>query len=208
MSARSTIRVLAEGMSRPDLDDRRADQAVELAADEAHHPLLESRARRAGRARRSRAASASARARDRPSRRSTRSGRACRATGRRDRARARAPARTTSSSHSPTCVRTGRRPSGGVAITAISRRPAIDICSVRGIGVAERLITSVCSRSWRSSSFCLTPKRCSSSTTIRPEVLRAARRTRAVGACRSGCRPRLPRTSSASPSARPCCGSG
>ena len=31
----------------------------------------------------------------------------------------------------------GRRPSGGVSITEMSRRPASDICSVRGIGVAR-----------------------------------------------------------------------
>ncbi len=46
--------------------------------------------------------------------------------------------------------------------------PAIDICSVRGIGVADIAITSTLSFSWRSSSFCLTPKRCSSSTISRP----------------------------------------
>ena len=44
---------------------------------------------------------------------------------------------------------------------------------MRGIGVALIEITSTLSLSWRSSSFCLTPKRCSSSTMIRPEVLRA-----------------------------------
>ena len=75
---------------------------------------------------------------------------------------------TSSSSYSPTYVRTGRRPSGGVSITVMSRSPARDIWSVRGIGVADRLSTSTRSLSWRNSSFCLTPKRCSSSTISRP----------------------------------------
>ena len=42
------------------------------------------------------------------------------------------------------------------------------MCSVRGIGVAESASTSTSSRSWRSSSFCATPKRCSSSRTTSP----------------------------------------
>ena len=50
----------------------------------------------------------------------------------------------------------------------MSRSPASDICSVRGIGVADIEITSTLSLSWRSSSFCLTPKRCSSSTISSP----------------------------------------
>ena len=50
----------------------------------------------------------------------------------------------------------------------MSRRPASDIWSVRGIGVAESESTSTRRRSWRSSSFCFTPKRCSSSTIRRP----------------------------------------
>ena len=53
----------------------------------------------------------------------------------------------------------------------MSRSPASDICSVRGIGVADIEITSTFSFSWRSSSFCLTPKRCSSSTISRPRSL-------------------------------------
>ncbi len=56
-------------------------------------------------------------------------------------------------------------------MTLMSRTPASDICSVRGIGVADIEITSTRSFSWRSSSFCLTPKRCSSSTMIRPRSL-------------------------------------
>src|SRR2546423_5052155 len=50
----------------------------------------------------------------------------------------------------------------------MSRRPASDIWSVRGIGVALRESTSTRSLSWRRSSFCFTPKRCSSSTIRRP----------------------------------------
>ena len=56
-------------------------------------------------------------------------------------------------------------------MTEMSRIPASDICSVRGIGVALMAMTSTLSLSWRSSSFCLTPKRCSSSTTISPMSL-------------------------------------
>src|SRR5665647_1718915 len=50
----------------------------------------------------------------------------------------------------------------------MSRMPVSDICRVRGMGVAERLITSTCSLRLRSSSFWRTPKRCSSSTTTSP----------------------------------------
>ncbi len=57
-------------------------------------------------------------------------------------------------------------------MTETSRIPASDIWSVRGIGVAESAITSTLSLSWRSSSFCLTPKRCSSSMISRPRSLR------------------------------------
>ena len=64
----------------------------------------------------------------------------------------------------------GRRPRGGVVITEMSRRPDSDMCSVRGIGVADIANTSTSSRSWRSSSFWATPKRCSSSTTTRPRL--------------------------------------
>ena len=50
----------------------------------------------------------------------------------------------------------------------MSRRPESDMCSVRGIGVAESASTSTSSRSARSSSFCATPKRCSSSRITSP----------------------------------------
>ena len=71
-------------------------------------------------------------------------------------------------------MRIGRRPSGGVSITEMSRTPARLICRVRGIGVADIESTSTLSFSWRRSSFCRTPKRCSSSTTSSP---RSAART-------------------------------
>jgi hypothetical protein len=38
-------------------------------------------------------------------------------------------------------------------MTEMSRMPASDMCSVRGIGVALSASTSTSSRSWRSSSF-------------------------------------------------------
>ena len=50
----------------------------------------------------------------------------------------------------------------------MSRSPESDMCSVRGIGVAESASTSTSSRSARSSSFWATPKRCSSSRMTSP----------------------------------------
>ena len=70
----------------------------------------------------------------------------------------------------------------------MSRRPESDMCSVRGIGVADRASTSTSSRSERRSSFCATPKRCSSSRTTRPDSW-GSHRARGRGACRSGPRP-------------------
>ena len=64
---------------------------------------------------------------------------------------------------------------GGPPAASRSRRcragPARLICIVRGIGVADIESTSTRSLSWRRSSFCLTPKRCSSSITSRPRSL-------------------------------------
>ena len=56
------------------------------------------------------------------------------------------------------------------------------MCSVRGIGVAESASTSTSSRSCRSSSFCATPNRCSSSTITRPRSfgITSRERTRCV----------------------------
>ena len=56
------------------------------------------------------------------------------------------------------------------------------MCSVRGIGVAESASTSTSSRSERSSSFCATPKRCSSSRMTRPSSfgITSRERTRCV----------------------------
>ena len=87
-----------------------------------------------------------------------------------------------SSSYSPTVVRTGRRPVGGVSMIEMSRRPESDMCSVRGIGVAESARTSTSSRSERRSSFCATPNRCSSSRTTRPSSfgMTSRERTRCV----------------------------
>ena len=79
--------------------------------------------------------------------------------------------RTRSSLYSPMYVRISWRPRGAVSITEMSRMPLRLICRVRGIGVAERLITSTWSLRLRSTSFWRTPKRCSSSTTTRPSSL-------------------------------------
>ena len=77
-------------------------------------------------------------------------------------------AETTSGSYSPTVTLTGRRPGGGVMIRLMSRTPLIAICMVRGMGVAESVSTSTCSRMFLSCSLCWTPKRCSSSMMTRP----------------------------------------
>ena len=60
----------------------------------------------------------------------------------------------------------------------MSRSPESDMCSVRGIGVAESASTSTSSRSERRSSFCATPKRCSSSSTTRPRFFGITSRER------------------------------
>ena len=57
---------------------------------------------------------------------------------------------------------------GGVSITLMSRSPSSDMCSVRGIGVADMVSTSTSLRSCFSRSLWRTPKRCSSSTITRP----------------------------------------
>ena len=79
--------------------------------------------------------------------------------------------RISESSRAVTYVLIGWRSSGGVWITERSRIPASDMCSVRGIGVADSDSTSTATRSSLNRSFCSTPKRCSSSMTTRPEVL-------------------------------------
>ena len=52
----------------------------------------------------------------------------------------------------------------------MSRRPTSDMCSVRGIGVAESVSTSTVARSVFSRSFTSTPNRCSSSMITRPRL--------------------------------------
>ena len=79
-------------------------------------------------------------------------------------------------------------------IVDISRMPVIAISSVRGIGVADMDRTSTVVRSRFICSLCSTPKRCSSSTTIRPRSLNRM----------SGFSSRwVPITMSTEPSARP-----
>ncbi len=66
-----------------------------------------------------------------------------------------------------------RRSCGGVAMMLMSRTPDMDMCSVRGMGVAVSVSTSTWVRSCLSCSFCFTPKRCSSSTMSSPRSLKA-----------------------------------
>ncbi len=61
-----------------------------------------------------------------------------------------------------------RRSRGGVSMTDMSRRPTSDMCSVRGMGVAESARASTFLRISLRRSLWATPKRCSSSTTRRP----------------------------------------
>src|SRR5579872_6547579 len=62
------------------------------------------------------------------------------------------------------------RSRGGVSITLMSRSPTSDMCSVRGMGVADMVSTSTSLRICFSRSLWRTPKRCSSSTMSRPRL--------------------------------------
>ena len=75
------------------------------------------------------------------------------------------------SSYSAMVVWIGRRSSGGVSMVLRSRTPVMLMCSVRGIGVAVSVSTSTWLRSCLMRSLCVTPKRCSSSTTSSPRSL-------------------------------------
>ena len=63
------------------------------------------------------------------------------------------------------------RSAGGVCSSDRSRMPTSDISSVRGIGVAESVRTSTFVFIFFIVSLCCTPKRCSSSTISKPEIL-------------------------------------
>ncbi len=75
------------------------------------------------------------------------------------------------SSYCVTYVRIGSRSSGGVSIVLISRAPISAMLSVRGMGVAVIVSTSIAVRNCLSFSFAFTPKRCSSSMMSRPSSL-------------------------------------
>ena len=63
-------------------------------------------------------------------------------------------------------------PRGGVSMTRDVAHPGMSaMCSVRGMGVAVSVSTSTCAAGCFSCSFCVTPKRCSSSTTTSPRSL-------------------------------------
>ena len=66
-----------------------------------------------------------------------------------------------------------RRSAGGVVISDRSRSPPSAMFSVRGMGVAVSVSTCTSARSVFRRSLSRTPKRCSSSTMIRPEILEA-----------------------------------
>ncbi|MBA7640728.1 hypothetical protein ES703_48399 [subsurface metagenome] len=75
---------------------------------------------------------------------------------------------TISSDQLDTSVTTSLRPTGGVSILDTSLIPTRLMYSVRGIGVAVSVRVSTSAFLRRMRSFCLTPKRCSSSTTRSP----------------------------------------
>ena len=150
------------------LDDRRRHQHVGLAGEEREHDLLQLALAPSARGRRARAPPARARARARPPGRWSPRGCAGRRPGPRGRAPSRWPrARGRRGTRRCRCGSRGGR-AARVSMTEISRMPVRLICRVRGIGVAERLMTSTWSLRLRSSSFWRTPKRCSSSTMTRP----------------------------------------
>ena len=68
---------------------------------------------------------------------------------------------------------TGTRLWGGSLSREMLLIPFRERARVRGMGVAESMSTSTFSRASLSFSFDSTPKRCSSSTTIRPRSLKA-----------------------------------
>ena len=79
--------------------------------------------------------------------------------------------RTSSSLYSITYVWMGTRSIGGSSSTLISRMPMRLMCSVRGIGVAVSVRTSMLVLSCLIFSLCATPKRCSSSIIKSPRSL-------------------------------------
>ena len=100
----------------------------------------------------------------------------------------------TRSSSSPTNVRIGWRSAGGVCSNDMSRIPTRLISSVRGIGVAVNVSTSTLVFNFFIISLCVTPNRCSSSTTSSPRSLNF------TPSCNKRC---VPITQSTSPLATP-----
>ncbi|MPN19428.1 hypothetical protein SDC9_166797 [bioreactor metagenome] len=76
-----------------------------------------------------------------------------------------------SSEKGRTTVMTGSLRCGGVCSIDMSRSPLTESESERGIGVAESISTSTPGIDLFRWSLCMTPKRCSSSTIIRPRSL-------------------------------------
>mmetsp|Transcript_5779 Transcript_5779/g.18325 ORF Transcript_5779/g.18325 Transcript_5779/m.18325 type:complete len:208 (+) Transcript_5779:1312-1935(+) len=89
-----------------------------------------------------------------------------------------------------TTDRVPARPGGGSGSSDVSRRPASAAPSVRGMGVADSVSTSTSTHASFSLSFCVTPKRCSSSMTASP-------RRRHV--CRGASKACVPMATSVSP---------
>ena len=79
--------------------------------------------------------------------------------------------RTSDSSYSEMVVFIGNLSSGGVSMVLISLTPDSDMYSVRGMGVAVRVSTSTCRRSFLRCSLCATPNLCSSSMMTSPRFL-------------------------------------
>ena len=108
----------------------------------------------------------------RPPPRSSRRGRAGRRPGRRARARARSrPSRGRRRTRRRRCGSGAGPPAASRSPRCRAGRRATSAACAGSASPTARARRRV-RRSWRSSSFCFTPKRCSSSTITRPEVLR------------------------------------
>ena len=97
--------------------------------------------------------------------------------------------RTSCSSHGRRASRPPGAPPASREHADVAQARAATTAACAGSASPTCVSTSTCMRSWLSSSFCLTPKRCSSSMISRPRSLTRTSRESRRG-CRSGCRPR------------------
>ena len=134
------------GNVQPALDDRRADQYVELALGKGQHDCSELPLRHLAVTHGDARLGHELAQREPQSARCPAPGCARRTPARRGPARAGWPGGSSVSSNSPTMVLIGRRSSGGVSMVLRSRTPVRLMYSVRGIGVAVSVSTSTSAR--------------------------------------------------------------